>query len=311
MRAADPRRPRPAPEGGRVRRRRVLTILAAVAAAPLAGPVAALAQDRRIALGAETSLTLVGPHERTGPARAAAWAELDRIGRIFSLYDPESALSRLNRDGVLESPPPELVSLLSLAGDLHRLTGGRFDPSVQPLWQALARGGDTAAPRARVGWDGIGISAERILLRPGQALTLNGIAQGYATDRVTAVLADHGLTRALVDIGEFRAIGGPFRIGLSDPSAGLAGRVTLDNRAVATSSPGAMTVGGEAHILDPSGFGRHWSTVSVVAETATLADGLSTALCLAGADAARAILRRAPGDVVARAVTSDGDLVTL
>lgn len=289
-------------------RRRVLRIIAATALAP----AAAWSDDRRTALGAEASLTLYGPAPLTTRARARAWAEIRRLEGIFSLHDPASALARLNAAGRLEDAPPELLDLLALCDRLHFETGGRFDPTVQPLWLAHAGGGDLRAARALLAWGDVRVAAGAIRLRPGQKLTLNGIAQGYVTDRITALLAAEGLSHALVEIGEFRALSGPFRLGVEDPAFGRLGQVTLDNSACATSSPGALRLpDGAAHILDPRGGAPLWSTVTVRAPTAALADGLSTALCLADREAARDILARLGPEVAATAVSPGGDLLTL
>ena len=74
-----------------------------------------------------------------GRLAALAMAEIRRLERIFSLYLPDSALSRLNRDAVLKAPPFELLECLSIAGTVHQTSGGRFDPTVQALWAAHAR----------------------------------------------------------------------------------------------------------------------------------------------------------------------------
>src|SRR6056297_2116037 len=114
--------------------------------------------------------------------------------------------------------------------------------------------------RAAIGWARVRRDGDSIRLAPGQALTLNGMAQGFATDRVRALLRDAGLDRCLVNIGEFAALGGPWRLGLADPVHGHLGQVTLDGTAVATSSPAADQVGGQAHILHATARPR-WSTV--------------------------------------------------
>lgn len=297
-------------------RRRMIRILAGMALTPVAAwtgaaPSPARAAQQRIALGAEARLDLRGPAAVTGPAERAAWEELDRIEQIFSLYRTESELSRLNRDGRFATPAPELVALLRLAGQIHDATGGRFDPTVQPLWRALAEGRPTGAAERAIGWDRVRLSEHEITLGPGQALTLNGIAQGYATDRVAQVLAQHGLEHALIEIGEFQALGGPFQVGIADPLAGRLGQISLRDGAVATSSPQAMQLmGGTGHILAPGAHGVKWRTVSVSAPSAAVADGLSTALCLAGPAPARAILRKFPG-TRARVVSHAGDFLTL
>ena len=291
-----------------MKRRRFLLITAATALAPLA----ARAEETRVALGAEARMTLYGPPALTARARTRAWAELARIERVFSLYDPASALSRLNATGRLDAPPPELLEVLALSACLREATGGRFDPTVQPLWLALAGGDDERAAQALIGWERVAFDPAAVTLGPGQALTLNGIAQGYATDRVTQVLAEEGLTHALVEIGEFRALSGPFRLGVEDPDFGRLGQITLDGTAAATSSPGAMRLpDGSAHILDPRGGVPLWSTVTVRAPSAALADALSTALCLADAATARQILAALGPGLHAAAITRDGDLLTL
>jgi thiamine biosynthesis lipoprotein len=153
-----------------------------------------------------------------------------------------------------------------------------------------------------------------VTLAPGQALTLNGIAQGFATDLVADGLRAAGFTHALVDVGEYRALGGPFRIGVEDPAAGLLASRAVTDGAVATSSPGALTIGGMPHILDPltGGAARpRWSTVSVEAETAALADGLSTAMCLMDRAAIAALKRAAPGVRRVTLVDVDGNLSTV
>ncbi|MDF3853897.1 FAD:protein FMN transferase [Paracoccus sp. P2] len=275
-------------------RRRFLTITAAVTLAP----ASLRAQPGRHwvgqALGARASIRIDHPEAPAITARCLA--EIERLEGILSLYRPESALSRLNRDAVLEAPPFELLECLSLAGAVHRASGGRFDPTVQPLWalwaEAAAAGRRPApderrAALARTGWDRVRLDAARITLEPGMALTLNGIGQGYVADRVAAVLEAEGLGEILIDTGELRALGG--RPDGSDWPVRLAagGAVGLRGRALATSAPLGTSfdaAGRDGHILDPlSGAPARpaWRAVSISAPGAALADALSTAACLA------------------------------
>jgi thiamine biosynthesis lipoprotein len=295
-----------------MRRRRFLMVAAAAALAPGAGRAGTL-RRRFLALGAEAEIVLHGPADLLPPALAAAEAEIARAEALFSLYRPDSALARLNAAGRLDAPDPAFLDLLALCDRVHAATAGRFDPTVQPLWRALAEGRDPAPARGALGWTRVARTADSVRLAPGQALTFNGIAQGFATDRVTAALTRHGLTRALVNIGEYRAQGGPFRLGIEDPAAGFLGQLTLDSGAVATSAPGALTLpDGSAHILDPLHGGPPlWSSVTVTAASAGLADGLSTALCHAPRDEIAQVRARLSEDIGIRAVTMQGDLLTL
>jgi thiamine biosynthesis lipoprotein len=269
---------------------------------------------RGVALGADAMLQLHHPDPAEAEKLIArSLAEVSRLEKIFSLYDPESALSRLNRDGVLAGPPVELVELMSDSVRFGKLTGGAFDVTVQPLWELYAThfaepGADPAGPGkaeiaaalARVGYGSLEIGSREIrFARPRMAATLNGIAQGYITDRIVALLRDSGIDKSLVDMGETRAIGGrpdggAWIVGLEDPRhpGQIAERIAIENLAVSTSG-GYGTLFDPAgrfnHILDPAtgATSSRYLAVSVVARTSTAADALSTAFTLLPLDATR------------------------
>lgn len=267
-------------------RRRFIAITAALAPS-MALPDTGLHVETGIALGAKVTLRLQHPD---APRLATlAMAEIRRLEAIFSLYQPSSSLARLNRDGRLDAPPFELLECLTLAGAVHAASP-RFDPTVQPLWQAEAAAvihgtpltdAERAIALALVGWSGVTLAPEAITLRPGMALTLNGVAQGYIADRTAALLANHGLTHALIDTGEMVALPqGAWPVQLPDRE------IVLSNRALATSAPLGMTFGGDgktSHILDPM-TGRPvqaaWKSVTISAPSAAVADALSTAACM-------------------------------
>jgi len=287
-------------------RRRFLTVSAAMAAAaamPGAGRAGVQARWRGVAMGAEASMTVVGIDAiATRPVFAAAEVEIARLERIFSLSEPNGALSRLNARGRLLSPPPELVEVLALSDRLHRATGGAFDPTVQPLWQALVGGGDVAAARALVGWGGVAFGQDEVrLARPGMALTMNGVAQGYVTDRIAALLRDRGFGDILVDMGEIAgfghaADGGEWQAGIVAPDGRALGRVALADRALATSAPmGTALSAGQGHILSAAGLVPQQALVAVSAPLAAVADGLATGLCLLDAGAGARAVAAFPG----------------
>lgn len=291
---------------GGASRRRFITIAAATAAVA-ALPGAALARVpvanwRGIALGAGASMTLAGiaPADAVGIFRRME-AELNRLENIFSLYRAESALVQLNQAGRLDHPPAELLEVLSLSNAIHAATDGAFDPTVQPLWRLYAKAalskttptaGMLRAAEQRVGWASVGFDTGFVAFdKPGMALTLNGIAQGYVTDRIADLLRAEGLRGVLVDMGEIHALGqrpdgGPWRAGLRNPDGGVFTHpVPLSDRALATSAPMATVLdpaGRIGHIFNPLNGqpGGLWRQVSVSADSAALADGLATAFCL-------------------------------
>jgi FAD:protein FMN transferase len=279
-----------------------------------------------VALGAHADLRLVGlPAREAERLLLAARGEIERLERLFSLYRADSALARLNATGSLEEPGPDMLELCSLVSTIHRASSGMFDPSVQPLWMAYARAGGApdrkalAAARAATGWSKVEISADRIRLRPGAALTFNGIAQGFITDRVVGLLKAQGLEAGLVSVGEIAAVGASpggtdWAIGLADHEDGPAdATIQLRDRAVATSSPrGTMFGAGPAgHILDPeTGMAApaNWRRVSIIHRSAAIADGLSTAGVLQSAADLRAMLSRFP-DAAVRAIDHGGHML--
>ena len=310
-------------------RRRFLGILATSSALLSTAPLQAALRNpplepvtwRGIALGADAQLQILHPDRAHADALVRmAVAEVERLERIFSLYREDSALVRLNRTGRLPLPPAELAELLTRALAFSEQTQGRFDPSVQPLWDLYAlqvRSGRPLPPEptalhealARVDYRAVRLDDDAIVLeRPGMALTLNGIAQGYITDRVTELLHAHGLDRALVDMGETRALGAPgderpWRAGIANPDepGQLLQTLPLDGarQALATS-------GGYGTPLDPAGHFTHlfnpasgsavplWRSVTVRAADATTADALSTAFSHMPEAEIRGIVARLP-----------------
>lgn len=248
------------------------------------------------------------------PIFAAVADELRRLESIFSLYDAGSALVHLNRSGRLDHPPAELLEVLSLSERLHHVTRGAFDPTIQPIWrlqaEAAARGevpvsDALARAMARTGWDAVRFDSKAVVFtRPGMEMTLNGVAQGYITDRISALLQGRGLHDVLIDMGEIaasgtRGNGASWVAGIAHPDGQVIRRVTLKDRALATSSPSGTLLdaaGKVGHILDPGtgeAVARH-GLVSVSAEKASVADGLSTGCCLLAPNTAAAAIAATP-----------------
>jgi len=278
-------------------RRRVLTILAGAAALPVVGARASnsVKQWRGVALGAEARIILEHPDAERMIPRAVA--EVRRLEKVFSLYMNDSDLSKLNREGVLFEPAFELVELLSVCSRLNSLTAGAFDPTVQTLWSLYAREHSNglapteeqiARAKSLTNWEYVDFSSDRITFRrPDVSMTLNGIAQGFIADKITALFRRHGVSNVLVNTGEIAALGSapdgaPWQVKLGTRDGN---EIQLSNAAVATSAPLGTTFdtkGMAGHIIDPrTGYpGGHWSEVSVVSHSAADADGLSTAFCL-------------------------------
>ena len=243
-------------------------------------------------------MTLVGVSRRDADKVVQrCLEEAQRLEGIFSLFKPGSSIRKLNKHGKLVKPPVELVEVLQESRRLSELSGGVFDVSIQPLWRYLyykehgaINRGELKRRQELIDYRRIRISSQKISFDiPGMEITLNGIAQGYITDCISKKLKDAGFQNVLVNFGEYFALGNnpdgvPWRIGIEAPdSDALLGSVELSNRAIATSSMyGLRAENNFSHLFNPITVqGKHYcSSISVLAKTATVADGLSTALSL-------------------------------
>jgi len=323
-------------------RRQALKILAASAALPVGvagfrmfGPQPTFHEWHGEALGAESSMSLW--HANAGHAQrtlARMASEVLRLEKIFSLYRPDSELSRLNRDGILANASRDMMAVLESSRAIADASGGAFDPTVQPLWTLYQHhfaqpNADPSGPppaaldaaRLRVGYRHIDLSGHAVrFASPGMAVTLNGIAQGYITDVVADLLRNEGFDHVVVELGETRVLGThpdgrPWHVGLRDSAGGTGRTIDLVNESSATSG-GYGTVfdptGEHHHIFDPgTGLSAHRLTeVVVTAPRAMDADALATALFVAGESRSAAILATAPG---ARALLTrtDGETIRL
>jgi len=280
-----------------ITRRKALTILAGAAILPglSARASASTFQWTGIALGAQARIIL--DHPNAEALVLSAVNEIRRLENIFSLYQADSQLSRLNREGSLRDPAFEMVELLSICSALNARTHGAFDPTVQTLWSLYARmasqsGTPTrdqiAKARSVTGWDRVRFSGEQVdFQHPEMALTLNGIAQGFIADKVADLFRNNGVHNVMVNTGEISALGtAPDGQDWQVELANSHGKgISLHDAAIATSRPLGTVfdqAGNIGHIIDPrTGYpGGKWSQVSVISEFAAQADGLSTAFCL-------------------------------
>ena len=330
--------------GGRLTRRRAIRIVAAAAGLPLmiaavraTAPPAQMFHWRGEVLDEEAELTLwhtdAALCQRTF---ARVSGEIARYERIFSLYQPESEISRLNAAGALERPAPELRALVEESQRFGILSAGAFDISVQPLWRLyeahfwshtrvvadiVARAQDVA--RELVDFRRIETGARRIAFaRAGMGITLNSVAQGFITDAITDMLRNEGFEQAVVDLGEYRALGRhpdghPWRIGIRDAlKASAVDRVVeLDDTALAVSGGYGTTfepTGHFHHIFDPQtgASANKLADAAVIGPRATAANALAVAICVAGEERARALLDACPG-TYAIMTRPDGSSVTI
>jgi thiamine biosynthesis lipoprotein len=249
------------------------------------------------AFGTGWRVTLPAGRDRVS-LRAAIEALLSDIDRAMSPWRADSEISRFNAAPAgAHRLPNEVVALGAVALSIAEASGGTFDPTVGPLVARWGFGPIRGAEGAD--WRALSLSDDAIA-KPTDGLTLDlcGIAKGHALDRIATLLASTGESDYVADLGgELLArgrhpSGRPWRVAIEDPRPGSDGAVEvirLDGVAVATSGARAQSYRlGErrySHIVDPltgEPADDNLSSVTVVADDATTADGWATALAAAG-----------------------------
>jgi len=306
---------------------------------PAPAPSVRVRETRRL-MGVPWTITLYASSAAAGTeACAAAFAEVARLERILSDYDPTSELSRLSAAAPTAEPVavgPDLWRVLVRAVEFRDATGGAFDVTVGPLttlWRQARRTGRMPRPerldeaRRAVGAGALALLPGRravSLPRAGTRLDLGGIGMGDAADRALEVLGRRGIEAALIDAsGDVVASGPPpgaaaWRIELAPLGSTAADRggdtIELVRAAVTTSGDAfqAVEIDGVryGHIVDPrTGLGvRGPLAVTVIARDCTTADAMATAACVLGPDEGLRLVESVPGAAAAFQWLEDGRL---
>ncbi|MCB1149523.1 MAG: FAD:protein FMN transferase [Chlamydiia bacterium] len=229
------------------------------------------------------------------------------VHNLFNRFNPESEISRFNKGSDSIALSPLQLRLLTLTDEVNHATEGRFDPTIFPLylvWTDALRDGrlpeDASLQSAldTVGWDKITLK-DNLLSKshPKTALDLGGISKGFAIDLIVERLTEKGYQNLFVEWGgEIRAqgmhpAGRDWKIYIPelDHPETPAAYLLLRNQAIATSGDmyqNWRAIDGKkyCHIIDtetlkPLEIGpQKIGSVSVIAPTCALADGLATAL---------------------------------
>jgi len=272
----------------------------------------------------------------------AAFQELYRIDDVANRYNPDSEISRLNREasGGPVAVSDDLWDMIATGMDVYRASGGLFDITVGPLvdlWDItgrLERGdpppteGEIAGAKEKVGGDLLALDESRktvTLTREGMVIDLGGLAKGYALDKAAAVMKDRG-----VDVGVINMISTSMTLGdkpesaggpdwtiaiLSPRGEGYMGTLSLPGGVYISTSGDYQRYfeyGGVRyhHIIDPrTGYPARGviSATVIGAEDGAWSDAASTAVFIMGAPEALSWVEGL-GGIEAVVVDSDGEV---
>ncbi len=271
-------------------------------------------EDTRDMMDTFVTITVYSDEKTAEEAISAAFARMEEIERIASIFDEQSEAFQLNQVGRLDTASDDLLKLLTMSLDYSELTGGSFDITCQPLldlwsykpdadkqfWEL-----DETAQRERinetlklVGPDQIIIEDNTIRFKEeGMKITLGGIAKGYAVDEALEVISSMGIKHALVNAGgDMGTLGSkpnrePWSVALVNPddTSQCLATFSFSDKAIATSGSYARYFDPEKkahHIINPkSGYSaKECISVTIIAENCTRADTLATGVFVMGPD---------------------------
>ena len=251
--------------------------------------------------------TLYGEEAQTGAVLAQIPTQLGALEAELSATREDSDIFRIDR---AEGQPVEVRAsvseLLSDALELCRITGGALDITAYPAVKAwgfttgehrVPDEEELAALAAKIDYAAVGSDGPTVTLPAGMELDVGAVAKGYAGDLLAEAVRTNDISSALLDLGQSTIVaigtkpgGKPWRIGIRDPAGeSYLAVVELTDMSLGTSGGYQRYFEEDGvvywHILDPDTAAPARSglaSVTVVAPSALLCDGLSTALFVMG-----------------------------
>lgn len=275
-------------------------------------------------MGSRFDITVVSQNEEIGYINIEeAIAEITRIEKLISSWDPDSETSLINKNAGIKpvKVSDELFKLIERAKQVSEITDGAFDISYASMDEVWKFDGSMTHPPtptqikrsiAKVGYKKIILNNEQgtVFLRDlGMKIGFGGIGKGYAADRTKELLISKqvkaGIINASGDLTTWgtKASGEKWLIGIANPLSKekIFSWVPVMESSVATSGnyEKFVTFNGTkySHIIDPrTGYpSTGINSVSIFSKSAELCDALATAVFIMGRDSGLAFIDQLPG----------------
>lgn len=261
-------------------------------------------------------------------AESAVLAEIERMRKILSTYDPASEISRLNAATGTVKCSQELLDVLAGYDWWNAKSGGAYNGHLGDLirvWRAAEQAGALPAAAAlqrtvaalRVPAWKIDAAARTVTRTTAQPLNVDSLGKGYIISKAAAVARAKAPQGFLLNIGgDIFAGGRAWKVGVADPKSSADNsppltEVNLKDLAISTSAAyeRGYTIAGKrhSHILDPrTGFPAVGvASATVVAANSAVSNALATTLCVLKPDEGLAFAKTIPG-VACLIVAADG-----
>lgn len=268
-----------------------------------------------IIMGTVFEIQVRGVDERTAnDAINAAFKEQKRLDTLFSTYLSNNNMWKINNSLSEEIiVDDETFLMLKKSDEFWQLTGGAYDGAVGKLIDLIGFEKDSPElPSERkikevlesVGWKHISLKEPNVLIKPPHIkISFNACVPGYAADRVSSILEEYGIDDYLINAGgEIFAKGNDWKVGIKHPrnQNELIGTVLINGKAIATSGDYEKYFEKDgkrySHIINPitGEFTNETVSVTILADDALTADGLSTGIFVMGVQKGLELIEKLP-----------------
>lgn len=288
----------------------------------------------------DTIITLTAYGDK---AEAALDSSISLIGSFETMFDPENVLSDVyelnNSAGEATVVKWQLASMLETASTVYTRSYGAYDISVYPLTKiwgfvdgmyTVPTSAEISETLEYVGFDQIDIISfssddyAMVTMPEGMELSFASLAKGFTSDYIISTLKSAGVESAVISLGGnvqtlgLKPDGSNWNVAITNPNdtGSYVGVLSLGETAVVTSGAYQRYFYGDDgekyhHILSPStGYpvDNGLLSVTVICESGTMADALSTALFALGESGATAYWKTY-GDFDMVMICDDGRIV--
>ena len=257
----------------------------------------------------DTVMTFTVIHENGDELIIDAEQEIRRLENLLSITLENSEISRLNAAAGKEAVEvsKDTWILLEAGKNFGAGTGGAFDIAISPVVKAwgfteaehhVPTQAELDALLPLTDPDDVILDKMTVFLqKEGMAVDLGGITKGYASDEVASMLKGKGVESAFFSLGGnvygigTKPNGEKWEVALANPmdADDYCGLISIENQAVVTSGgyQRYFEANGKKyhHIIDPAtGYPSESGllSVTIICESGTEADVLSTALFVMG-----------------------------
>jgi thiamine biosynthesis lipoprotein len=264
-----------------------------------------------------------------------AQTRVEELDEMLSTGNESSEISKLN-DSSAAKLSEDAFYLMKRALEICDETEGAFNPTIYPLMELWGfTTGDYRVPKekeikkllANMSPDDITLNentGEAVFAKDGMQVDFGGIAKGYTSAEIMEIFTENGIESGMVSLGGnvqvlgTKTDGSLWKVAIQNPDSeeGYLGILKTKDKAVITSGGYERYFEKDGktyhHILDPS-TGKPaengLTSVTIVSEDGTLADGLSTALFVMGTEKAKEFWKNCPEEFEVILYTDDGKLL--